>query len=76
MRKRENVHSGASGKRIHEVQHVTKAKEEPKPGAPDVRVAYFATKPNVTKEIEAWAERTGVRVLSVVPVYWEDVEHA
>lgn len=51
----------------------TESKVERKP---DVRVAYFPVNPNVTKEIEAWAEKTGARVLSIVPVYWEGVDHA
>ena len=39
----------------------------------DVRVKYFPADPGVTKEIETWAKEKGVRILSIVPVYWEDV---
>jgi hypothetical protein len=50
------------------------AEKKPEP-VPDVKVAYFRTNPNVTKEIEDWARRSGARILSIVPVYWEDVAH-
>jgi TusA-related sulfurtransferase len=39
----------------------------------DVRVKYFPTDPGVTQKIQEWAKENGVRILSVVPVYWEDV---
>lgn len=48
--------------------------KKPEP-VPDVKVAYFAVGPHVTKEIDEWARKAGKRILSIVPVYWEDVQH-